>query len=65
MNLEQFHHSIRAAREVLRSEGASGAIVIMGSQSILASYSATILDPSLMMSAEVDIMPVAAHRAEV
>ena len=32
MNLEQFHHSIRAAREVLRSEGASGAIVIMGSQ---------------------------------
>lgn len=65
MNLEQFHHSIRAAREVLRSEGASGAIVIMGSQSILASYSATILDPSLMMSAEVDIMPVAADRAEV
>ena len=42
MNLEQFHHSIRAAREVLRSEGAS-----------------------LMMSAEVDIMPVAADRAEV
>ena len=65
MNLEQFHHSIRAAREVHRSEGAGGAIVIMGSQSILASYSATILDPSLMMSAEVDIMPVAADRAEV
>ena len=65
MNLEQFHHGIRAAREVLVHEGASGAIVIMGSQSILASYSATILDPILLMSAEVDIMPVAGDAAEV
>lgn len=65
MNLEQFHHSIRAARDVLRHEGASGAIVIMGSQSILASYSATVLDSRPMMSAEVDIMPIAADAAEV
>lgn len=43
MNLEQFHHGIRAAREVLLHEGASGALVIMGSQSILASYLAMVL----------------------
>lgn len=65
MNLEQFHHSIRAAREVLQHEGASGALVIMGSQSILASYSAMVLDAALMMSAEVDIMPIASHRHEI
>lgn len=49
MNLEQFHHGIRAAREVLRHQGASGAPVIMGSQPILASYSAMVLDSALMM----------------
>ncbi len=65
MNLEQFHHSIRAAREVLRLQGASGALVIMGSQSILASYSVMVLDSALMMSAEVDILPVAANRDEI
>lgn len=65
MNLEQFHHSIRAAREVLQHEGASGALVIMGSQSILASYSAMVLDSELMMSAEVDIMPIASDRHEI
>lgn len=65
MNLEQFHHGIRAAREVLRHQGASGALVIMGSQSILASYSAMVLDSALMMSAEVDILPIAADRDEV
>lgn len=65
MNLEQFHHGIRAAREVLRHQGASGALVIMGSQSILASYSAMVLDSALMMSAEVDIMPIAADRNEI
>jgi len=65
VNLEQFHHGIRAAREVLRHQGASGALVIMGSQSILASYSAMVLDSELMMSAEVDILPVAANRDEI
>lgn len=65
MNLEQFHHSIRAARDVLRDQGATGALVIMGSQSILASYSARVLDSELMMSAEVDILPVANDRNEV
>lgn len=65
MNLEQFHHGIRAAREVLRHQGASGALVIMGSQSILASYSAIVLDSELMMSAEVDILPIAADRDEI
>jgi len=65
VNLEQFHHGIRAAREVLRHEGARGALVIMGSQSILASYSATVLDSALMMSAEVDIMPIAVDRDEI
>jgi hypothetical protein len=65
VNLEQFHHGIRAAREVLRHQGASGALVIMGSQSILASYSAMVLDSALMMSAEVDILPIAADRDEI
>lgn len=65
MNLEQFHHGIRAAREVLRHQGATGALVIMGSQSILASYSTMVLDSALMMSAEVDIMPIAADRHEI
>lgn len=65
MNLEQFHHGIRAARDVLQHQGASGALVIMGSQSILASYSAMVLDSALMMSAEVDIMPIAADRDEI
>jgi hypothetical protein len=65
VNLEQFHHGIRAARDVLRHHGASGALVIMGSQSILASYSAMVLDRELMMSAEVDILPVADDRNEM
>lgn len=65
MNLEQFHHGIRAAREVLRHQGATGALVIMGSQSILASYSTMVLDSQLMMSAEVDILPIAADRDEI
>lgn len=65
MNLEQFHHGIRAARDVLRHQGASGALVIMGSQSILASYSALVLDRALMMSAEVDILPIASNRDEI
>jgi Nucleotidyltransferase of unknown function (DUF6036) len=65
VNLEQFHHGIRAARDVLRHQGASGALVIMGSQSILASYSAMVLDSALTMSAEVDILPVAADREEI
>ena len=37
----------------------------MGSQSILASYSAMVLDRKLMMSAEVDILPVAGDRNEI
>lgn len=65
MNLEQFHHGIRAARDVLRHQGASGALVIMGSQSILASYSAMVLDSALMLSAEVDILPIGADRDEI
>jgi hypothetical protein len=39
--------------------------VIMGSQSILASYSVAALNPDLLMSAEVDIMPVDADAAEI
>ena len=65
MNLEEFHHGIRAAREVLTREGASGALVIMGSQSILAAFSPTALDRRLMMSAEVDVMPVALEVVEI
>jgi hypothetical protein len=37
----------------------------MGSQSILASYSVAALNPDLLMSAEVDIMPVDADAAEI
>jgi hypothetical protein len=65
LNLEEFHHGIRAAREVLTREGASGALVIMGSQSILAAFSPTALDRRLMMSAEVDVMPVAVDAVEI
>ncbi|MBN4047601.1 hypothetical protein JYT71_01185 [Acidimicrobiaceae bacterium AH-315-P05] len=65
MNLEQFHHSIRASRDVLHHKGASGALVIMGSQSILASYSALVLDRALVISVEVDILPVARDRSEI
>jgi hypothetical protein len=65
VNLDQFHHSIRAARDVLRREGGSGVIVIMGSQSILGSYAVVTLNPTLMLSAEVDILPVAVTAAEI
>jgi hypothetical protein len=65
MNLEQFHHGIRAARNVLQQQGGSGALVIMGSQSILASYTTGVLDADLMMSMEVDIMPIAADEVEI
>lgn len=65
MNIDQFHHGIRAARDVLKHEGASGAIVIMGSQSILAAYSSLGLNADLMMSIEVDIMPVALGASEI
>jgi hypothetical protein len=65
VNLHQFHHGIRSARTVLQHEGGTGSIVIMGSQSILASYPAVTLSPDLLMSAEVDIMPVDADAAEI
>jgi uncharacterized membrane protein len=65
LNLEEFHHGIRAAREVVSREGASGALVIMGSQSILAAFPTVVLDRRLLMSAEVDIMPVAANAGEI
>lgn len=65
MNLDEFHHGIRAAREVLTRKGASGAIVIMGSQSILASFPPKTLDRRLLMSAEVDVMPVARDGGEI
>lgn len=65
MNLDEFHHGIRAAREVLTRQGASGAIVIMGSQSILGSFPPQTLDDRLLMSAEVDVMPVAGDEREI
>lgn len=65
MNLEEFHHGIRAAREVLARQGGSGELVIMGSQSILAAYSPAALDRRLLFSAEVDVMPVADDPAEI
>ncbi len=65
MNLEEFHHGIRAARDVLARQGGSGELVIMGSQSILAAYSPAALDQRLLFSAEVDVMPVAADAAEI
>jgi hypothetical protein len=65
LNLDEFHHGIRAAREIISREGASGALVIMGSQSILAAFPTAALDRRLLMSAEVDIMPVAADADEI
>jgi hypothetical protein len=65
LNLDEFHHGIRAAREIISREGASGALVIMGSQSILAAFPTTALDRRLLMSAEIDIMPVAADEDEI
>jgi len=65
VNLEEFHHSIRAACEVLTRQGASGAIVIMGSQSVLGSFPPLTLDRRLLMSAEVDVMPVAKDEHEI
>jgi len=65
VNLDEFHHGIRAAREVLTRQGASGAIVIMGSQSILGSFPPQTLDDRLLMSAEVDVMPVAGDEREI
>jgi hypothetical protein len=65
MNLEEFHHGIRAARDVLARQGGSGELVIMGSQSILAAYSPAALDRRLLFSAEVDVMPVAHDAGEI
>jgi hypothetical protein len=65
VNLEQFHHGIRAARNVLRHQGGTGDLVVMGSQSILASYPVLALSPALLMSAEIDIMPVATPSEEI
>ncbi len=50
---------------MFRHQRASGSLVIVGSKSILVSYSATVLDCELMMSAEVDVLPIAADRDEV
>lgn len=65
MNLDEFHHAIRAARAVIEREGASGALVIMGSQSILAAFPPATLDRRLLMSAELAVLPVAADPQEV
>jgi hypothetical protein len=65
LNLDQFHHGIRAARDALRQQGSEGVIVIVGSQSILASYSDRVLDDTLTVSAEIDVVPVASDRAEI
>ena len=65
MRLDEFHHAIRAARDVLTQQGGSGALVVMGSQSILAAFPPAALDSRLLMSAEVDVMPVAAEANEV
>ena len=62
MRLDEFHHAIRAARDVLTQQGGSGALVVMGSQSILAAFPPAALDSRLLMSAEVDVMPVAGKR---
>ena len=65
MNLDQFHHGIRAAREVVVREGASGALVVIGSQSILASFPPSVLNSRLLLSAELDVMPVAGDADEI
>ena len=60
MNREQLEHAIRTACQIIESEE----VVVVGSQSILGSFSEADLPPEATMSRECDILPLAATNKE-
>lgn len=66
MNRDQLGHAIRAACQIIEGEAgaAAEAVIVVGSQAILGSFSEDELPPEATMSKEVDILPLAATAAE-
>lgn len=60
MNRAQLEHAIRTACQIIRCEE----VVVVGSQSILGSFSEADLPPEATMSRECDILPLAATNEE-
>jgi hypothetical protein len=61
MRRDQLEHAIRAACQILGHEE----VVVVGSQAILGTYDESDLPERATMSAEIDILPIAADGAEV
>ncbi|MDR3069169.1 MAG: hypothetical protein LBU50_06675, partial [Cellulomonas sp.] len=61
MRRDQLEHAIRAACQILGHP----AVIIVGSQSILGTFSEARLPPSATMSVEIDILPIADDNDEV
>lgn len=55
MKRDQLEHAIRAACQII----AQDAVIIVGSQAILASYGEDELPPAATMSMEIDVLPIA------
>lgn len=66
MNRDQLEHAIRAACQIIENEtgAAAEAVIIVGSQSILGSFTEDELPPEATVSKEIDILPLAASDAE-
>lgn len=61
MNREQLHHAIRTACELV----GQNSVIIIGSQSILGSFSEAELPSASTRSMEVDVMPIADTHEEI
>jgi hypothetical protein len=51
---DQLEHGIRAATDVLREDS----IIIIGSQSVLGSVDDNVLPPQVLLSMEIDVLPI-------
>ena len=60
MRRDQLEHAIRTACQIIGHE----AVVVVGSQSILGSFTEDELPAEATMSAEIDILPLAADNDE-
>lgn len=61
MRRDQLEHAIRAACQIVGTTE----VIVVGSQAILGTYREDELPPEATMSAEVDVLPVAANQAAV
>jgi hypothetical protein len=61
MRRDQLEHAIRAACQIIEAP----AVIVVGSQAILGTYSEKDLPAEATMSMEVDVMPIAEDNEEV